>query len=72
MLKSFKPFEYILSTYFKRNITVTPPKMKVCNNDFGPDDFSSVKQRYYKLKKEVDLKKNIKLFITKDFFSLKI
>lgn len=35
----FKPFEYILSTYFKRNITVTPPKMKVCNNDFGPDDF---------------------------------
>ncbi len=45
---------------------------KIALTHFGPDDFFSVKERFYKLKKKVDLIKNIKLFIAKDFFSLKV
>ena len=45
---------------------------KIALTHFGPEDFFSVKQRFYKLKNKVNLIKNIKILITRDLFSLKV
>lgn len=45
---------------------------KIALTHFGPEDFETVKERYRKLKKDIDAIRNIKFFITKDLLSLKI
>ena len=45
---------------------------RIALTHFGPEDFKSTKERFLKLKNQIDLIKNIKFFITRDFFSLNI
>ena len=45
---------------------------KIALTHFGPEDFETIKQRSYKLKKNLDSIRNIKFFITKDLLSLNI
>tara|TARA_B100001029_G_C15031075_1_gene436987 strand:+ start:156 stop:899 length:744 start_codon:yes stop_codon:yes gene_type:complete len=45
---------------------------KIALTHFGPEDFSSIEDRYLKLKKKINLHKNIKILITKDLDCIKL
>ena len=55
----------------KKSITRFNSK-KIALTHFGPEDFSSIKDRFSKLKKKINLYKNIKIFITKDLDFIKL
>jgi ribonuclease BN (tRNA processing enzyme) len=55
----------------KKNINKFNTK-KIALTHFGPEDFTSVKDRFLKLKKKINSQKNIKFFITKDLDCIKL
>ena len=55
----------------KKNINKFNTK-KIALTHFGPEDFTSVKDRFLKLNKKINLQKNIKFFITKDLDCIKL
>jgi len=55
----------------KKNIRRFNTK-KIALTHFGPEDFSSIKDRFLKLKKNINLHKNIKIIITKDLDYIKL
>jgi len=55
----------------KKNINRFNAK-KIALTHFGPEDFSNVKDRFLKLKKKINLHKNIKFLITKDMYCVKV